>query len=162
MIGALARLIASRDSDMIKWCTRTAQSQLKLVVERVGNMQKGVGPRIHTLTSSEFLKKIGEAIQWLMSFTVHHMGRAKVLRGASAPRIKFEHVREMIVAERILAILQEFHLLRSMLSQGHVDDASCAHGEIGEANLGQALVARCRRGHRPRQLSNRCPERASC
>ncbi len=57
VIGALAWLIASRDSDMIKWCTRTAQSQLKLVAELVENMQKGVEPRIHTLAPSGFLKK---------------------------------------------------------------------------------------------------------
>ncbi len=86
VIGALAKLVALRESDMIKCCTRSAQSLFKLAVEPVENMQKGVEPRIHTLTSSEFLKEFGEAIQWFMSLTIHDTGKGKVLRGASAMR----------------------------------------------------------------------------
>ncbi len=125
IIGALAKLVVLRESDMIKCCTRSAQSQLKLVVELVENMQKGVEPRIHTLALSEFMKKIGEATQWFMSLTIYEKGKSKVLRGASAMRLKIKNVRGLTVPERTLAMLQDFHLFRSLLNEdelAEVDD----------------------------------------
>ncbi len=70
VIGPLAKLVALRESDMAKCCARAAPSQLKLVVERAENMQKGVEPRIHTLVLSDFMQKVGETIPWFMSLTI--------------------------------------------------------------------------------------------
>jgi len=121
MSHAINQLEGVRKSAVYEFAAHQARSPCVAVLDCLKKMQSGIAPSEQHMKSTEFMRKVLEALARFATFIEQGEGGPTTLIGAAAMRLHFrelikKHAREKLTLEDI----QIFHVFRWLVEENHM------------------------------------------